>query len=947
MKTQIVKVNEVEIESLIKRNFSREFMKKIYDIYSDDYMSIVEKTITFDRLFTEEFGNRKDYRRIGEGTNRFVCLLDNHIIKVAYNYLAYIDNMNELAQAKYKEKYLAQAYETNGIILVSEYVSVMDKEEFLENQLAISKILDRLEVEFDEKKGKIGKKFILGDMGMSEKNYGNWGKRMNGEIVVLDYGYLYELQIDEWKEVAKCPICGSSLGYKEDYSELVCEKEECKAKVQYTTLRNNFGYANIVKNIIKNINIDKYVKFDENGKIVVDVMDIIEIEEEEKEEYKLPEEVVDKINLTMEKFFEMAECIKRDGELNVFCQRKVKDDLFDEKDIYDEILFPCLIAAINLTDKNIEKYLKDFNKKAKMRYDELYNAGKKEFETEEIIDDEIPDCIDTFEGYNVRGFESEIKIVDTVDDNVRKVTSLDDLLGSAVDDCFNNLFMADENEDKMNKADIKPGFTLDEILETLGMEDNEEEKNDEITIEERLENSYNDMVKSLTDIIETYYIRCGYKDEDYAEGDVYRTYFNGEMIDFDYSPEVNAVNILGGWEPDKFAFPLYRHLIQKYDYDMDRVNDEFEAIYRIDQSVEIPEDLYGKLENRNITISQIMNRFEDNKPARHVFVTGLGKALNEYYEAVDEYYESNKVIESDLAIDHPDYYLRLHENNESLGVFMRDARMNLINELANEGIRYEDVKDDNRIVYYYDLESIMNNRELDMYNTIRRMRFRDTKDIKNVISNEYYMEYRNIIPDSIFDIFRYGSSIVKEEGCRSYARTYKPEIRAKLVSKDSDEDGYKPELFSRVKYIRIMVEQRYEILISTNDTEDLDKLNDLKRDMNSKDIYYTEEDIYKYRIRNSKDNLRFLLTEKEIELKNEYERLLGLAEVKDIDKEFSKAVVEVMCRTMEINDETKEFLKDLSEFDLSEACANRLFKINVLEMSGTMSRIEYLKSIEG
>ena len=68
-------------------------------------------------------------------------------------------------------------------------------------------------------------------------------------------------------------------------------------------------------------------------------------------------EVVDKINLTMEKFFEMAECIKRDGELNVFCQRKVKDDLFDEKDIYDEILFPCLIAAINLTDKNIEKYL--------------------------------------------------------------------------------------------------------------------------------------------------------------------------------------------------------------------------------------------------------------------------------------------------------------------------------------------------------------------------------------------------------------------------------------------------------------------------------------------------------------------------------------------------------------------------------------------------------------
>ena len=115
-------------------------MRKIYDIYMDDCMSIVEKTIRFDKLFTEEFGHRKDYRRIGEGTNRFVCLLDNHIIKVAYNYLAYIDNMNELAQAKDKPKYLAKAFETNGLILVSEYVTVMDNMEFLECQNEIKTI---------------------------------------------------------------------------------------------------------------------------------------------------------------------------------------------------------------------------------------------------------------------------------------------------------------------------------------------------------------------------------------------------------------------------------------------------------------------------------------------------------------------------------------------------------------------------------------------------------------------------------------------------------------------------------------------------------------------------------------------------------------------------------------------------------------------------------------
>ena len=87
------KEKTINVGSLIKKNFTKEFMKKIYDIYSNKSMSIVEKTIAYDDIFTKEFSGRKDYRRIGEGTNRFVCLLSNHIIKVAYNYLAYLDNI--------------------------------------------------------------------------------------------------------------------------------------------------------------------------------------------------------------------------------------------------------------------------------------------------------------------------------------------------------------------------------------------------------------------------------------------------------------------------------------------------------------------------------------------------------------------------------------------------------------------------------------------------------------------------------------------------------------------------------------------------------------------------------------------------------------------------------------------------------------------------------------
>ena len=78
------KEKTVNVHSLIKENFTKDFMKKIYNIYANKSMSIVEKTIAYDKLFTTEFSERKDYRRIGEGTNRFVCLLSNHIIKVAY-----------------------------------------------------------------------------------------------------------------------------------------------------------------------------------------------------------------------------------------------------------------------------------------------------------------------------------------------------------------------------------------------------------------------------------------------------------------------------------------------------------------------------------------------------------------------------------------------------------------------------------------------------------------------------------------------------------------------------------------------------------------------------------------------------------------------------------------------------------------------------------------------
>ena len=969
MKTKLVKVDEVKIESLIKRNFSEEFMRKIYDIYSDDYMSIVEKTIRFDEMFTKEFGGRKDYRRIGEGTNRFVCLLDNHIIKVAYNYLAYIDNMNELAQSKYKSKYLARAYETNGIILVSEYVTVMDKMEFLENQLYISRILNTLAE--DQLKDGERRFYILGDMGMSDKNYGNWGRRMNGDIVVLDYGYLYQLSKEAWKEVARCPICGSSLEYTKEYSELECTKTECKKRSKYTTLRNVHGYGSIIENIKENLEDDRYIKFDSKGEINVDVLDVVEIEEKPKAEFVMPEDIVYRINKAREQFFLVTEKLKF-GDLDLDEYYQLKEDIMNERDEYDDMLFPFVLASVELNVNNVEKYIKDFNKFAEARYNKLYKELKEEFDAEHDNEEELedlPDCYDEYDEYTVKGYESELKLIDRYSDNEEgsKVisTTLDDILGAEVDDAFRFAVNA-ENPALDDMDDV---FSLDHIMNLLNIneklmndaeekiqrekEREEQEKLDAdykiYVAEKELEDAYNELEDVLTSLIRLRYKEegCLLDEDEYTTGDVYRTYLNGDFIDLDYSPRVNAKNILGGWKANEFAFPLYRHLLIKFDYDMEQIDQEYQAIYRIDEELKPPKDLYGTIDNRNVVIGQIMNRFEDSmKPARPTMIMNIGNELNRYYKALDEYYDVIKPAAIDVEIDHPNYYLSVAEESEHMMKLLREAKVELKDELADQGYKLEDLMDEYKIVYYYDLESIMSNTELNILRMIEEMDLTNVRNIKEYILNKYYIEYNSILTDSVFDIFKYGGSIEKEEGCISHPRIIKPRIKAKLVDKNSKIDTFKPEIFNKARYNLLSIEQRYDLLIDISNPEEITNLTEIVVSLNRRNVYYSERMINKYNVKRTKDNMRYALTERELDLIEEYEERLSFEVIRDIDKVVKRTIVDLMNEEYNMCNETKEFMYDLANSDLSEAYANRIMKINLLELSGTTTRLEYLTHVE-
>ena len=954
IRKRLVKTGEVKVESLIKRNFSEEFMRKIYDIYMDDCMSIVEKTIRFDKLFTEEFGHRKDYRRIGEGTNRFVCLLDNHIIKVAYNYLAYIDNMNELAQAKDKPKYLAKAFETNGLILVSEYVTVMDNMEFLECQNEIKTILKVIEANIKGKDKTKNTYFILGDMGTSNKNYGNWGRRMNGEIVILDYGYLYEVAGRDWINVAVCPVCGSDLEYLEDFSELKCVNDKCNTKVKYTTVRNNLGYTKIIENIKDNLDKGKYTKFDKDGSLVVDVMEEETYDDEPEEIFVMPDEIQNKLNATTDKFIEITDYITNNRFMNVNKAFAVKEDLFMNKELYDEKLFPFLIGSVNIYAENVSKYKEDFEKLVEARWNEKYNELKKD-KTNEIFSKEVDDFVDYIdeetEAMMEQNFNNMVKRVDNYsDNNVRKVTDLDDILGSVLDDCFSNLIKVDESE--VIKEDTT-SLSFDELIGMLDEEKENIEKEKEMqnkkvmTIDDKLKEAYDKLEDALTELLTNYYVMTNNFEDDYVEGDVYRTYVNGDILDFDYSPRVNARNILGGYKVDEFAFPLYRHLLVKFDYDTDEADYEYEAIYNLDGKVEKPDDIYGRLENRSIVINQIMSRFEETVPQKNTFITNIGKELNDYYQVVDDYYEEQQNQEVEITYNDPEYYLSVLNKNSEISKLIRDAKDDLMDELNDEGYTMNDIKNDYRIVYDYDLESMMTNTELNMLNIIKETKFDINDNVKDIVLNKYYEEYKGILNDGMFDIFKYNGSTVKESGVSGNMRLIRPVIKARLVPKDSLVDSYKPELFNRKTFKSLVIEQRYEIMFDKDNSEDESRLLDLKSKLNQRNVYYTVQNVNKYMVKVTNENLRYGMTEIEKEIIDKYNEMLGFIGIKDIDKSFKKGIFDVLDNEYKFNEETRKLMKDLVEFDLSEAYANRLMKINILEMSGTMTRVEYLKHIEG
>lgn len=201
-----------------------------------------------------------DAVRLGMGTNRYGFKLNSFAVKFATNEDGRIDNMKEFKMATRLQPDVIKVYEIseNGVLLVTEYIQPFETYgEMLRYEDQIKEILHRLSAVY-----------LIGDVGISEINYGNWGLRIGTQKpVCLDFAYVYDVS----SELFLCsePGCRgrSMLVPSETYSRLICPN--CGKSYTFESLRIRISNAAHMKEI-GDLRAEGYVLEESNAETVLD-----------------------------------------------------------------------------------------------------------------------------------------------------------------------------------------------------------------------------------------------------------------------------------------------------------------------------------------------------------------------------------------------------------------------------------------------------------------------------------------------------------------------------------------------------------------------------------------------------------------------------------------------------------------------------------------------------
>ena len=217
---------EKKFRSILLQYISEELYMELYKLVELDVDNNT-KGFELKNLLTKYIGKDK-FTSLGSGTNRFGILIDGYAVKFALDGDGMIDNRREFLYSKDLYPYVVKVYEAfpNGLVAVTEYVEIFNIDSFYRYESRMKEILSE-----------IANNYLVGDVGVTGKNYVNWGIRHSGvedDICILDFAYIYNVKFN----ISKC-ACGAFLQYDDKFVNFECPS--CGKKYTFGEVRRKIS----------------------------------------------------------------------------------------------------------------------------------------------------------------------------------------------------------------------------------------------------------------------------------------------------------------------------------------------------------------------------------------------------------------------------------------------------------------------------------------------------------------------------------------------------------------------------------------------------------------------------------------------------------------------------------------------------------------------------------
>lgn len=198
---------------------TREFRSKLNELPMDlkcilgemPYQKGLRHTTRKERIVEALKDFKIPFVELGTGTNRFIVKYEGYALKIALDNEGIADNRQEWVMSNPLGPGAARAYEISkgGNLLMASYNGAFTTyHEFMVYRTEIYKILSDWNA----------KGFLLGDVGITKKNFANWGLSPDRKPVCIDYAYIFPANMD----LFECTCGSKNLGANEDFTEYHC-----------------------------------------------------------------------------------------------------------------------------------------------------------------------------------------------------------------------------------------------------------------------------------------------------------------------------------------------------------------------------------------------------------------------------------------------------------------------------------------------------------------------------------------------------------------------------------------------------------------------------------------------------------------------------------------------------------------------------------------------------